>query len=48
MGSSHSGIKFIENPDELYEYSKNVRPPVCEISQFLLFIKNQFAFSIIA
>ncbi|CAF1182696.1 unnamed protein product [Adineta steineri] len=27
MGSSHSGVRIIENPDELYEYNKNVRPP---------------------
>jgi hypothetical protein len=34
MGSSHSGVKIVENPDELYEYGKYVRPSVCEILSF--------------
>ncbi|CAF1083177.1 unnamed protein product [Rotaria sordida] len=27
MSSSHSEVRIVENPNELYEYSNNVRPP---------------------
>ncbi|CAF0760729.1 unnamed protein product [Adineta ricciae] len=27
MGNVHNGVRIVENPNELYEYNKNVRPP---------------------
>ncbi|CAF1254362.1 unnamed protein product [Rotaria sordida] len=34
MNSSHSEVHIGKNPSELYEYSKNIRPPAYEMSLF--------------